>query len=44
MTRILVTAAALLALAAAAFGAVEIATAQDSKGICISPAVAHVLS
>jgi hypothetical protein len=44
MKRILFTMAALLALATAAFGAVEIAAAPDSRGICISPAVARVLS
>ena len=44
MTRNLITAAALIVLAAVTFGAVEIATAHDSRGICISPAVAHVLS
>lgn len=43
MKKKLVTAAALAALAATAIGAVQV-TAQESRVVCIPPAVAQALS
>lgn len=43
MRRALVTALALAALAATAFGAVQV-TSQDSRVVCMPPAVVHALS
>ena len=44
MKKGLITAVTLTALAFATAGAVDAALAADSHGVCISPAVAHVLS
>jgi hypothetical protein len=43
MKRQLITAAALIALVAAAFGAVQV-TAQDARTVCIPPAVVQAWS
>ena len=43
MNRQLITAAAIIVLAAAAFGAVQV-TAQDARTVCIPPAVVQAWS